>query len=882
MAKKYTILSIDGGGIRGIVPAVFLAYIEKQLCQLSNNKQAKLIDYFDFFAGTSTGALIVSALLSPDKNNNPKYFADELLDIYTSNCQDIFNPSILSNIKTASGVLDVKYSPDGFAKVLEYYFKDIELKHLLKPCLIPAYNVSEAKNYFFRQHLAKKDPQYNYLVRDACLAACSALSYFPPMTVKSFGEYSACFLDGGIFAINPSLCAYSEVKKVYPYIDSDNIMLLSIGTGKQTQQYSCDETKHWGSMEWRYPASNIISSSSSEVVHFNIKKIFDNNDSKVNYLRIDPNINEQYYSNMDNCDKNYLDYLVSFANNNIQRYRPQLDSFVRKLLVNKQKNISFNFTQSNKTCVDLLDESAQKYAKNIAFIGFDCKLSFKTLNNCSTNLSQYLLSLTDCNTVAIMLPNVLGFPIALFGAWRGNKTVVLINPLLSKDELLTTINDAGVDTIITSIYFNNNLAKIIDDTSIKYVINSDLSELLPQPKKTIVHLAMNHKLTQTKIMSTKIVQISFNNAISFGKKHHKTQKRHIKTNNIALLQYTGGTSGKLKAAVLTHKNLLANIEQLSLWLPKNMENKNILTALPLYHIFALMINCLMVVKCAMTSVLVINPRDIKQLIKPFKKYQINMITGVNTLYDHLLSYKGFDKLNFSKLESVIAGGMPLHKNTAQKWYEKTNCGIIQGYGLTETSPVISVQPYHSNEFNGSVGYPLMNTKLRLIDTKTYSDKQKYPHPIGEVVVKGAQVTKGYWQHPELNLEVFTNDGFFRTGDLGYVDEKGQLFLIDRLKEMIIVSGFNVYPSEVEAVLNTHNNILESACIATQDSEHNQAVAAFVVKKNNNKKLIEQDVINYAKEHLSAYKVPKIIRFIDILPRSSVGKILKRNLLDISL
>ncbi len=879
MTKKYTILSIDGGGIRGIVPSIFLVYIENKLRELSGDKQARLIDFFDFFAGTSTGALIVSALLSPDKNNNPKYFTDELVDIYKNNCLDIFNPSILSTIKTASGVLDVKYSSDGFAKVLEGYFQDIELKQLLKPCLIPAYNMSEAKNHFFRQHLAKKDLQYNYLVRDVCLSACSALSYFPPMIVKSFGEYSACFLDGGIFAINPSLCAYSEVKKIYPYIDNDNIMMLSLGTGKQTQQYSCDEAKHWGSMEWRYPASNILSSSSSEVAHFNMDKILNGGDSKDNYLRIDPNIDDKHYSNMDNCDKGYLNYLSDFANNNIERYRPQLDSFVQKLLINKQKNSLFKFTKANKTCVNLLDESADKYPKHTAFIGFDYHLSFKSLRSCSINLSQYLLSLADCKIVAIMLPNILGFPIALFGTWRACKTAVLINPLLSKDELLATLNDSDADTIIGSAYFNSSLKAIIDDTNIKHIIDSDLSELLPQPKKTMVRLVMNYKLTATTINSIKITSTSFDNAISFRKKYHKPQKEHVKTSDIALLQYTGGTSGKLKAAVLTHKNLLANIEQLRLWLPKNMENKNILTALPLYHIFALMINCLMAVKCAMTSILVINPRDIKQLVKPFKKYQINMVTGVNTLYDHLLSYKGFDKLNFSKLESAIAGGMPLQKSTAQKWHEKTNCGIIQGYGLTETSPVISVQPYHSNEFNGSVGYPLMNTKIKLINA-THSDKQKYPYSIGEVVVKGAQVTKGYWKHTELNLEVFTKDGFFRTGDLGYFDKKGQLFLVDRLKEMIIVSGFNVYPSEVEKTLNTHPNILESACVATQDSEKNQVVAAFIVKQNDDKKFDEQEVINYAKEHLSAYKAPKIIRFIDILPRSSVGKILKRNLPDI--
>lgn len=878
MVKKIAILSIDGGGIRGIIPAVFLMYIEQELQRLSTDPDARIVDYFDYFVGTSTGSLLVAALLSPNKEQRPLYEAKQLVPMYRQNCTSIFDSSLIANIASLSGTIDTKYSADSFKAVLKKCFGDVELRQLLKPCLIPSYEITQAKNYFFSQSKALGDAGTNFFIRDVCLAACAMPSYFPPASIVAFDNAAHCFLDGGIFATNPSLCAYAEARKLYPTFRSENMLVLSLSTGKQTARYDCEQTQHWGAKDWHYPITNIVSSTSSEVVDYVINKIF--LEQTQQYLRINPNIDKAYYSNMDNCDKDYLDYLERFARVNIERYRAQLDRFIASLIKNRYQAERIPKSKISANVTQILQNSAQKYPDHTAFIGFGHRLNFSVLQQKSTQLANYLQTLTAVRTVAIILPNVLAFPISLFAVWRAAKVVVLINPLLPAQELEAQLINAQVDMVIGSAYFFEALKSVIDKTQIKYLIDSRLEDLLPKPKQFVLNLMLRRHFFAVEIDKKIVTTISFAKAIKLGTRQSLTPSG---TNNIALLQYTGGTSGVLKAAILTHKNLLANLAQLDRWLPSDMVDKHILTALPLYHIFALTVNCLLPVKNAMTSVLVLNARDSKQLVEPFKKYPIHIVTGVNTLYNHLLNYSQIDTLDFSHLETCIAGGMALQQETAKRWQQATNCAIIQGYGLTETSPVISVQNYGSYEFNHSVGHPLLDTQVRIIPQQNKQDTNQdkataEPYPIGEVVVKGEQVTQGYWQHPELNIEIFTEDGYFRTGDLGYLDDKGQLFLVDRIKEMIIVSGFNIYPSEVEKVLNEHDNILESACVGVADETHVQKVVVFVVKHNPDKPLSEQAVIDYASERLVYYKVPKIVNFTDNLPKNNVGKILKRELL----
>ena len=845
-----------------------MAYIEQKLQQISHRPNARIIDYFDFFAGTSTGALIISALLTPNAQHRPRYQAKDLVGMYQENCQHIFAVSLIDQITSLSGMINAKYSVDSFQAFLERYFGQAELKQLLKPCLVPVYEMTQSRNYSFLQEKAQYNKSYNFLLKDMCLSACTAASYFAPTTITSFGGQQYCFLDGAIFAINPSLLAYTHILQHHPSLSSKDLLILSLGTGRQTVSYTCEQVQHWGMKDWHYPITNMTFNATADFADDTLRKIFAKNPHQ--YLRIHPNIGKNCYTEMDDCHADYLHYLEKFAHKNLNLYQGQLDKFIASIINNQQPVQSTKKPTLN--IANLLIDKAQNYAEKTAFIGFGERLNFKNLHIKSKYLASYLQSLSSVQIVAIMLPNVLALPISLFAAWKAGKTVVLLNPLLSSKELLDQLSDAKADVLIGSAYFADNLAKIIQKTSIKYLIDSRLDDCLKQPKRLFFNLLMSRKFRAVNLQYfSQQTVVSFSKALQLG----KPRVLKVETNNeIALLQYTGGTSGVLKAAILSHDNLSANLMQLKHWLPEDMADKYILTALPLYHIFALMINCLLPVKNTMTSVLVANPRDIKQLVYPLKKYPIHIITGVNTLYNHLLSYPQFHQLNFSHLETCVAGGMALQAKTAQKWQEKTGCAIIQGYGLTETSPVISVQNYGQSDFNGSIGYPLLDTQVQIIDTHLSQSDQA--HAIGEISVKGPQVMSGYWQHPELNSEVFTQEGYFRTGDLGYLDEKGQLFLVDRLKEMIIVSGFNVYPSEVEKTLNKHDDILESACVGRNDKEQGQKVVAFIVL-NDGSRLSEQDIIDYASKHLSHYKVPKQIHFIDNLPKNNVGKVLKRQL-----
>lgn len=870
--KKIRILSIDGGGVRGLIPAIILAHLEQRLKSLTHNSRASLVDYFDLFAGTSTGSMIIACLLVKDENNRPRYSAAKVVKIYKENIAIIFKkPNLLQNIKSVSGLVDVKYNTQGMSEVLHQYFLDDELKDLLKPCLMPAYRIDSCENYYFQQQAAKKNSKDNYKIVDVLTATCAAPTYFPPAQISAIDQQqTACFIDGGIFAINPSLSAYAQFRHNHPEQHAKDSRLLSLGTGRQNLNIECEKIQHWGAIEWSDIGANIVSTATPDATNEQLKEIY-NHDS--NYLRLNADFVQNSSHSLDDSSDEYLVVLEKLAEKIIYDNQEKIDDFAKKLIGNNSKTQSFD----NSRLTKYLDIAEQQSPNATAFIGLDTTLNYQKLKRHSLKLSNYLTdNLTNKNSkvVAIMLPNILPFPVALFAAWYGNKTVTLVNPLVSPDELLKQCTDAQVGTIIIANMFLNTLTKILSQTCISRIITVDMGDLQPKPKAYIVNALSFIKRPYFNRIGRKITCVKLSNILQ-NDVNPTRPERFIKLDNpIALLQYTGGTSGILKAAMLSHKNLLANIHQISHWLSDDINHtSSILTALPLYHIFALNVNLLLFVHLKARSILVLNARDIRQVIKPLKRYKIEVITGVNTLFAALMRQSDFSKLDWSRLKLTIAGGMATDAIIAKNWQAQTHKPIIQGYGLSECSPVVCVGTKEDSNFNVSVGKALIDTDIIILDSE---GKHCSADEVGEIAIKGPQVMQSYWQKPQLNAEVFTKQGYFLSGDLGYLDADKNLFIVGRLKEMIIVSGFNVYPIDVENVLNQHPEVVESACIGVDDGQGGQSVKAFVVKKPKST-LSKTALIEYSQKHLTHYKIPKIIQWIEVLPKSAVGKILKRKL-----
>jgi long-chain acyl-CoA synthetase len=461
------------------------------------------------------------------------------------------------------------------------------------------------------------------------------------------------------------------------------------------------------------------------------------------------------------------------------------------------------------------------------------------------------------------------YPIALTGAHRAGLVVVNTNPLYTPREMEHQFKDSGAKAIVILENFAYNLQTIIHETSIEHVIIAKIGDILGGLKGAIVNMVIKHvkkMVPKYEIKGT----IPFKETIRSNPSQSLTDPQ-LTSGDLAFLQYTGGTTGVSKGAMLTHRNLVANMEQIhKVLLPFIIEREEIaITALPLYHVFALVINCLGMLKIGARNVLITNPRDFPAFIKELKKYDFTLITGVNTLYNALINREEFRKLDFSKLKISAAGGMAVQHAVAEKWKQITGIPIVEGYGLTETSPVLTINPFDGTERIGTIGLPVPNTDLKILDDKGNE------LPIGErgeICAYGPQVMKGYWNKEQETRDIFFGD-WIRTGDIGIMDEDGFFTIVDRKKEMILVSGFNVYPNEVEDVIASHPKVLEVGVIGVPDPKSTEAVKCFIVKKDDT--LTEEEIKNYCKEHLTAYKRPKYVEFKTELPKSNVGKILRR-------
>lgn len=528
---------------------------------------------------------------------------------------------------------------------------------------------------------------------------------------------------------------------------------------------------------------------------------------------------------------------------------------------------------------ELLDESFKKFADRKAFICMDKAISYKELDEMSIALGAYLqgLGLKKGARVAIMLPNILQNPVASAAILRAGFTVVNVNPLYTPRELEHQLNDSGAEAIIIVENFATTLQQVIGKTKVKHVILAAMGDLLGF-KGVIVNFVVRRVKKMVPAFSLPQA-VPFNTALATGRTKTFT-KPQLTREDVAFLQYTGGTTGVSKGATLLHRNILANVLQNDAWLqpaikdmPKD-ESLMIVCALPLYHIFALTACFLLAVRAGGCNLLIPNPRDIPGFVKELKKYQVSSFPAVNTLYNALMQHPEFKDVDFSKLRAANGGGMAVQKAVAEKWRQVTGGPIIEGYGLSETSPTLTCNPADSSEYTGSIGIPVPSTLISIRD----DDGKEVPlgEP-GEICAKGPQVMVGYWNRPEETAQVMTADGFFRTGDIGVMNADGFIKIVDRKKDMILVSGFNVYPNEVEDVIASHPGVLECAVIGVADAKSSEAVKAFVVKKDPN--VTAEDIIKFAGTQLTNYKVPKHIEFRTELPKTNVGKILRRALRD---
>ncbi|MCP4407960.1 MAG: AMP-binding protein [Gammaproteobacteria bacterium] len=525
--------------------------------------------------------------------------------------------------------------------------------------------------------------------------------------------------------------------------------------------------------------------------------------------------------------------------------------------------------------LDLFERSVQRFSDAPAYANMGRQLSYADLDLLSRHFAAFLqqsLELQQGERIAIMLPNLLQYPVVMFGAFMAGLTIVNTNPLYTSRELKHQLRDSGADAIVVLENYAHVVAEVIDETDVKHVIVTGVGDLLGFPKSALINLVVKYIKRIVPAYSLPDA-IPLTKALARGRGLTLSKPR-VDCDDIAFLQYTGGTTGMAKGAMLTHGNMVANVQQASAWFqPLLIEGKEtIITALPLYHIFSLLANCLVFLKLGGQNYLITNPRDMKGFVRELSRVRFTCITGVNTLFNGLLNSPGFSDLDFSELKMVLGGGMAVQAVVANRWMEVTGVPLIEAYGLTETSPAACINPVDTVEYNGSIGLPLSSTACSIQD----DDGHHLPFgEVGELCIRGPQVMKGYWNSPEETKKVLSEQGWFRTGDVATMDDEGYVNIVDRKKDMIIVSGFNVYPNEIESVIAEYPGVVEVGVFGVADKKTGEAVKAVIVKKGPN--LTESNLRQFCKKNLTAYKCPKYIEFSLELPKSNVGKILRRQL-----
>jgi len=527
--------------------------------------------------------------------------------------------------------------------------------------------------------------------------------------------------------------------------------------------------------------------------------------------------------------------------------------------------------------VDVIDRSCNEFRDKVAYVNFGAELTYGQVDRYSGAFAARLqaMGLEKGDRIAIMMPNVLQYPIAVFGALRAGLAVVNTNPLYTARELKHQLNDSGARAIVIMDNFASVLEAVIDDVEVEHVILTRMGDMLGGLKGALTNFVVRY--VKKMVPSYNLPDAQAFTAILREGADERFIPVELGHEDTAFLQYTGGTTGVSKGAVLTHGNMVANMQQASAWLGEQLDigEETIITALPLYHIFALTANCLVFIKLGGRNVLITNPRDMPGFVKELGKVEFTAITGVNTLFNGLLNTPGFEDLDFSSLRMTLGGGMAVQRAVAERWKKVTGVTLVEAYGLTETSPAACINPMDLEEYNGAIGLPIPSTECRVIDSE---GNPLSAGETGELCVRGPQVMQGYWQRPEETAKVLGEDGWLRTGDMAKMDEKGYFYIVDRKKDMILVSGFNVYPNEIEDVVATHPKVLEVGAIGAPDEKSGEVVKAVVVRKDDS--LTVKELREFCRQEMTGYKVPKYVEFVDELPKSNVGKILRRELRDL--
>ena len=535
-------------------------------------------------------------------------------------------------------------------------------------------------------------------------------------------------------------------------------------------------------------------------------------------------------------------------------------------------------TSKYESILDMFDKAVREHPDRPAYINMGQVLTFRKLEERSRAFAAYLqneFKLQRGDRVALMMPNLLQYPIALLGILRAGLIAVNVNPLYTPRELEHQLQDSGAVAIVVVSNFASTLEKVVFNTNVKHVILTRMGDQLSFGKRTLVNFVV--KYVKKLVPKYKLPHaVTFREVLSIGK-YRQYVRPEMEREDLAFLQYTGGTTGVAKGAMLTHGNIITNVFQAK-WIAEpfigdHSRTRSAILALPLYHVFALTVNCLLFLELGVTAILITNPRDIEGLVKELKKYRFEAITGVNTLFNALLNNENFKEVDFSALKLSVGGGMAIQQSVATRWHELTGCNIIEGYGMTECSPLIAACPINVVKHNGTIGVPVPNTDIKII--KDDGSDAKIGEP-GELWVKGDQVMRGYWQRPEATSEVL-KDGWMATGDIVIMDESYSLRIVDRKKDMILVSGFNVYPNEIEDVVMLNYKVAEAVAIGVPHEVSGETIKVFVVKKDDT--LTRDELRNHCRQYLTGYKVPKEIEFRDQLPKTNVGKILRRVLRD---
>jgi long-chain acyl-CoA synthetase len=525
----------------------------------------------------------------------------------------------------------------------------------------------------------------------------------------------------------------------------------------------------------------------------------------------------------------------------------------------------------------LLEAGFERGGDDPAFSNLGTTLSFREIDDYSRIFAAWLQAQPELEPgarVAVMLPNVLQSAVAIFGILRAGMTVVNVNPLYTKRELHHQLTDSGAHAIIVLENFAALVGRVRGDSDLKKIIVTGVADHCPSPKRQLVHFVV--RWIKRMVPSWDIPDaVAYRDLIQAGREL-SYRRPELNGDDIAFLQYTGGTTGLAKGAVLTHRNLVANVLQAAAWAKPFFDRRDgsVVSPLPLYHIFSLTVNLFAFIELGGHNLLITNPRDLPAFIRELKSTRVAALTGVNTLFNALLNTKGFDQIDFSAMKIVLGGGMAVQRSVAERWQKVTGVVISQGYGLTETSPIVSANPLDLKTFKGSIGVPVPSTEVAIFDE---DGNRLGVAENGEICVRGPQVMREYWNQPEETKNAFFADGWFRTGDIGRMDEQGYIYIEDRKKDMINVSGFNVYPNEIEDVVAGHPGVLEAAAIGVPNEDSGEAVKLYVVKKDAS--LDESTLISWCRENLTGYKVPRAVEFVDELPKTNVGKILRRELRD---